>query len=394
MTKVSFAAYQGVSTNASTLKTAYQNMVTAGDIVEDPRQTEAVDKLQSLIDALNGYTGQMGKSGWRVRMGLGAKIKPTPRGLYLWGGVGRGKSMLMDLFFEHVPTDKRKHVHFHGFMQEVHRRLQNFQNAQRQQQAPVNADPIVALARVISDQAWLLCFDEFHVSDIGDAMILGRLFEQLFENGVVVVTTSNRPPWDLYKDGLQRERFMPFIKLIEEKLCVFELDAGRDYRLERLHQMDAYLTPLSRDASAKLKKDFHELTLGAVAKSVTLRVQGRDVIIPLAAEGVAYVEFSDLCAKALGAGDYLMLAETFHTLILDKVPGLGPENRNEAKRFIILIDALYEAKTNLIIACDAPPAEIYDKGDGAFEFERTVSRLMEMQSADYQSLAHQKTEKN
>jgi len=394
MSKANAAVGHDRHGDAVTLKDVYQNMITAGDIIKDARQSEAVDKLQALIQTLKGYNGQMGKSGWRVRLGLGAKLQPTPRGLYLWGGVGRGKSMLMDLFFEHVPTDKRKHVHFHGFMQEVHRRLKNFQNAQHQQHAPVHVDPIVALARVISDQAWLLCFDEFHVTDIGDAMILGRLFEHLFENGVVVVTTSNRPPWDLYKDGLQRERFLPFIKLIEEKLGVFELDAGRDYRLERLRQMDAYLTPLSRDASEKLKKDFHELTLGAVAQSVTLRIQGRDVMIPMAAEGVAFVEFSDLCAKALGAGDYLMLAETFHTLILDKVPGLGPENRNEAKRFITLIDALYEAKTNLIIACDAQPTEIYAKGDGAFEFERTVSRLMEMQSADYQGLAHRKAEKN
>jgi len=376
------------------LTDAYRNMIDAGEIVDDPRQAKAVEKLQALSDQLQGYAGQMGKSGWLVRLGLGAKIQPVPKGLYLWGGVGRGKSMLMDLFFEQIPTEKRKHVHFHSFMQEVHRRLQNFRDARQQQKVPENVDPLEALARVIAARVWVLCFDELHVTDIGDAMILGRLFECLFENGVVMVTTSNRPPRDLYKDGLQRDRFLPFIDLIEQKLDVFELDAGRDYRLEKLSAMDVYLTPLGPETGKKLEDDFHQLTLGALPGPVTIKVHGRDVLIPLAAEGVAFCHFRDLCATALGAGDYLKLAATFHTVIMDGVPRMGVENRNEANRFVTLIDALYEARTNLIVAAEAAPHQLYEKGDGAFEFERTASRLMEMQSADYLGLAHRSGEKN
>ena len=332
----------------------------------------------------------MGKQGWAARLGIGAKPQPSPKGLYLWGGVGRGKSMVMDLFFEHAPVEQKQRVHFHAFMQEVHRRLHAFREAQKAGRVGGEKDAVQALARVIVDKAWLLCFDEFHVTDIADAMILGRLFEAMFAAGAVVVATSNRHPKDLYKDGLQRERFLPFIDILMDRMAVMEVSAARDYRLERLKGMEAYLSPDDEAARQKLDEDFASLTVGATANPTTLIVNGREVHIAKTAEGVAFVDFDELCAKPLGPGDYLAIAGRFHTLMISGIPKLGPHNRNEAKRFVTLIDALYEAKVNLICTAAVPPIELYTEGDGAFEFERTVSRLMEMQSADYIAQSHQK----
>ena len=250
-------------------------------------------------------------------------------------------------------------------------------------------DPLPRIAREIAGKSALLCFDEFHVTDIADAMILGRLFKAFFDLGMVVVTTSNRHPKDLYKDGLQRDRFLPFIDLIQEKMNVYEVSAVRDYRLERLQGMEAYVVPNDEIASEKLEQDFESLTVGAQPRPMGLEVNGRIVEIPRAAEGVAIMDFNDMCAKPLGPGDYLAVARRFHTVILKDIPKLGPHNRDVAKRFVTLVDALYEAKTNLICSAAVPPNELYTEGDGAFEFERTVSRLMEMQSADYISLPHQ-----
>jgi cell division protein ZapE len=347
-----------------------------------------MDNLQALHEALGAYAPRMGKKGWKARLSLGCNKMPRPRGLYMWGGVGRGKSMLMDLFFETVAVENRQRVHFHAFMQEVHKRLHSFREAVKAGQAKETTDPLAALGRVITEKAWLLCFDEFHVTDIGDAMILGRLFETLFDHGVVVVATSNRPPQDLYKDGLQRETFLPFIAMIEDRLNIMELDAGVDYRLDKIQHMDVYLTPADSDTEARLNEDFENLSIGARARPVTLTVQGREILIPKVAEGVAMVGFEELCAQPLGPGDYLEIARSFHTLILKGIPILGPEKRNEAKRFVTLIDALYEARVNLICSAEAPANALYTKGDGAFEFERTVSRLMEMRSAEYIALAH------
>lgn len=369
-------------------KQAYQALVDGGDIKPDATQAGAIDELQALHEALGAYAAQMGKKNWMTRLRLGRNRMPPPRGMYVWGGVGRGKSMLMDLFYDCVPIEARKRVHFHSFMLEVHKRVHSFRQAVLAQKAPESSDPLVALSRVITDQAWLLCFDEFHVTDIADAMILGRLFEALFEEGVVVVATSNRAPKDLYKGGLQRELFLPFISLIEDKLEVFELDAGIDYRLDRLKTMEVFLTPADAEADRKLERDFKSLSTGFSPCPVTLQVQGRKIEIPLAAEGVAMVSFNDLCEKPLGAADYLAIAECFHTLLLRGIPRLGPEKRNEAKRFVTLIDALYEAKVNLICSAEAPAEALYIEGDGAFEFQRTVSRLMEMRSADYMALPH------
>ncbi len=360
---------------------AYKALIDADDIKPDPYQATAVEKLQALHEDLAAYAPQMGREGWLAR--LSRKKVPPPRGLYMYGGVGRGKTMLMDLFYEHSTVQQRKHVHFHAFMLEVHDRVHRFRQAVKAGKVPPSADPLKALARVIVDKAWLLCFDEFHVTDIADAMILGRLFEELFAQGVVVVTTSNRHPKDLYKGGLQREMFLPFIETIQRKLDVLELDAGIDYRLERMKTMRTYLTPIGPDTDRELEAAFADLTVGADARPAGLPVQGRTLDIPRAAEGVAWATFADLCEKPLGAADYLALAERYHTLVLGHIPKLGIKRHNEAKRFVTLIDTLYEKRVNLICSADAAPDALYTEGDGAFEFQRTVSRLIEMQSEKY-----------
>lgn len=367
----------------------YEELIAEGLITADPVQATAIGGLEKMGDVLDAYSAQMGKQGWAARLGFGAQKRQPPKGLYIWGGVGRGKSMIMDLFYEQSGIEQKQRVHFHAFMQEVHKRLHAFRQAQKAGKVAGNKDGVEALARIISERAWLICFDEFHVTDIADAMILGSLFTHLFDQGVVVVATSNRHPKDLYKDGLQRERFLPFIDVLMDKMNVMELASARDYRLERLQGMDVYITPSGEDASAKLVDDFDVLTVGVEGQEMKVDVNGRTVTISNAAEGVALVSFDELCAQPLGPGDYLEIAARFHTMMIQDIPKLGPHNRNEAKRFVTLIDALYEAKVNLVCSAAVPPTELYTEGDGAFEFERTVSRLMEMQAADYMALPHQ-----
>jgi cell division protein ZapE len=374
----------------------FRARLAAGEIRPDPAQELAAEKLESLHRALIGYEPSPGRSGWKERFGLARRRQEPPQGLYIYGGVGRGKSMLMDIFFRAAAVARKRRVHFHGFMQEVQAAL----NDARQRQAmdtlrgrpggrPGERDDIVrAVAQRFAGEAWLLCFDEFQVSDIADAMILGRLFNALLDAGVVFVATSNRPPRDLYKDGLQRELFLPFIDLIEKRLDVLHLDAGIDYRLENMRQMDVYLTPLGPESEARLHGYFHRLTHGAKAGPETLVVKGRQVVIPLAADDIAFSAFGELCERPLGPADYLTLASRFDVLLLSGIPRLSPQKRNEAKRFVTLIDALYEHKVKLICSAERPPEELYPEGDGAFEFQRTVSRLHEMRSESYIGSQH------
>jgi cell division protein ZapE len=357
--------------------TVYRALRQRGLLAPDPAQQLAVERLQSLYRALLHYRPETGLRGWLARFGLAENGgSHAPVGLYLCGPVGRGKSMLMDLFFHSVPSLHKRRVHFHALMVEVHDRIERERRAGTEQ-------PIAKVASDLAAEATLLCFDEFQVDDIADAMILERLFRALFDSGVVVVATSNRAPDELYEHGLQRERFLPFIALLKQKLYVLELDSGRDYRLARLSGKPVYHHPLGEAAHDALEHAFAELTDGAPGASATLTVKGRPLVVPRTARGVAWFAFADLCANPLGAADYLAIAERFAAVIVEGIPRLSPQQRNEARRFNILIDTLYEARTLLITSAEVPPEEIYPAGDGNFEFRRTVSRLIEMQSDDY-----------
>ena len=364
---------------------AYRALRRAGDLQPDPMQELAAEKLQSLYHALAGYEPATGIQGWAARLGLGRRREEPPQGLYIYGPVGRGKSMLMDLFYEHAPVEKKRRVHFHEFMIEVHDSVHAWRKDENKKD---ERDPLPQVAELIAEKAWLLCFDEFHVTNIADAMILGRLFTSLFERGVVVVTTSNFGPNDLYKDGLQRARFLPFIDLLKERLDCLELASPTDYRLARLKAMRVFHAPLGPAALRGLEKVYADLTEGAQSAAEEITVKGRQVPVPRAARGVAWFTFDALCGQPLGAEDYIAIARGYHTIVLDGVPQLTEDRRNEAKRFMTLIDALYEHKVNLVMAADAPPHDLYRGDTHAFEFERTISRLMEMQSNDYLESGH------
>jgi cell division protein ZapE len=369
---------------SAALTEQYRALLASGEIEADPDQERIVARLEALSAELQDYAGASRTSGIASWF---AKPVDMPRGLYIHGGVGRGKTMLMDLFFEHAPIEPKTRIHFHEFMQDVHSKVHHFR--QNQSKGYVSgADPIPPVADEVARKAKLLCFDEFQVSDITDAMILGRLFTALFERGVVMVATSNRHPDTLYENGLNRALFLPFIAMLKDRLEVVALDGATDYRLERLEGMSLYYSPLGKDADKRMNEAWNRLTNAAAGAEAQIEVKGRTITVPRAAKGVARFSFSELCERPLGAADYLKLARTFHTLLLDKIPEMGPEKRNEARRFINLVDTLYNARVKLIASAAAEPDAIYVSGDGSFEFARTASRLFEMQGDDYMALGH------
>lgn len=348
----------------------YDARVAEGTLHPDAAQRAVLPLLEEIRLALEAPVKKPGL------LSMFTKVLPAPvRGLYLWGGVGRGKSMLMDLFCGAVDVPKRR-VHFHAFMQEVQAKIE----AARRRRVE---DALLPVADEIADKIRLLCFDEMQITDIADAMIVGRLFEELFKRGVTVVTTSNRVPEELYKNGLNRQLFLPFIAILRDKLTVKEIESETDYRQHRLSGAQVYFHPLGQGASRAMDGLWHELTGVDTGQQLSLEVMGRAVVLPMFHAGVARASFWDLCAHALGPADYLAIAEAVKVLMIDDIPQLSASNFNQAKRFVTLIDALYEAKTRLVCSAADEPERLYVEGEGSFEFERTASRLREMQSADW-----------
>lgn len=367
----------------------YAALVDTGAIERDAAQVAVVRRLSALSDALAARRLARKSSALGWLFGGRQPAGDGPKGLYIWGSVGRGKTMLMDLFYDAAPIPKRRRVHFHEFLADVHARIHTYR--QRLKAGEVREpDPIAPIAADLAEEASLLCFDEFTVTDIADAMILGRLFTALFAAGVVVVATSNVEPSRLYEGGLNRALFLPFIELLTEKVDIVRLDARTDFRLEKLGGAPTYHVPADAAAKAALDTAFRRLSGVAQGSPVRLSVKGHDLRIPQAAGGVARASFSDLCSQAYGASDYIALAQRFHTLVLDDIPVLKDEQRNETKRFIILIDTLYEHHVKLVASAGAEAHELYKAKTGreAFEIDRTVSRLIEMRSDDYLGLPH------
>ena len=365
----------------------YQALVASGAIEADPAQAHAADAFAALEERLSSYK-PLRKQGLLGRL-FGDKDVTPPRGLYVHGEVGRGKTMLMDLFFQQCPIEHKRRAHFHEFMAEVHERIYGYrQNISRGEIA--DGDVIALTAQAIFDQAWLLCFDEFHVTDIADAMILGRLFTKLFELGTVVVATSNVAPDDLYKGGLNRALFLPFIAQISDHMDVLRLDARTDFRLEKLAGAKMWLVPADAAADGLLDKAWRKMTGNAPCKARDIAIKGRVLRVPCSSHGVARFSFAELCEQPLAASDYLRLARDYHTILVDHVPVMDYGERNAAKRFISLIDTLYDNGVKLMASAATDPLSLYlaTEGNEANEFKRTSSRLIEMSSESYLALPH------
>jgi cell division protein ZapE len=366
-----------------TVAQRYDHLVERGEVVRDPSQERLTRALDRLITDIcdKRISAKSSSLGW-----LFAKRREPQhvRGLYIHGGVGRGKTMLMDLFFELVPVRRKCRVHFNDFMADVHDRIGRHRQAVKRGEARGD-DPIPPVAQAIVDESWVLCFDEFAVTDIADAMILSRLFSALFAAGVVLVATSNVAPAELYRDGLNRALFEPFVQTLQIYTEIFALDAGKDYRLEQLNGMTVYLTPADAAAERMMDKAWEATTRGRPARPDEIVVKGRHVAVPRACDRIARFGFHDLCGMPLGARDFLAIAARYDTIFIDHIPVLAEASRNEAKRLILLIDTLYDHGTRLVVSAAAPPAELYAgrKGNEAFEFERTASRLIEMQGKDW-----------
>ena len=368
---------------------AYRAKLAEGELLTDPAQALAAERLQALFLRLRNYDPAPDAPADRSFFGrlLGRKRADDipddyPNGLYLVGEVGRGKSMLMDLFFAAAEVPRKRRVHFHQFMQEAHRHMHGRRTAGH------GDDPIPSLADAVAGAAALLCFDEFQITDVADATILGRLFQALFARGVVVVATSNTRMDDLFAGQPGRDAFLPFIGLLKQHLDMIVMHGSRDWRRQRLRGIPTWHVPADTRADRALDLAFEELTGGAAPKSETLRIMGHTLSVPLAAQGVARFDFEALCGQPLGAGDYLALATHYQALVLDGVPRLSPDNYDVARRFIVLVDALYDHRVKLVASADAEPDLLYAAGEGARAFERTASRLEEMQSRDYLSLPH------
>ena len=376
-----------LSASPNSFRDRYRSLVSAGAIEADPAQAGAVEALTALDERLASYK-PLRKQGLLGRL-FADKDQPPPRGLYVHGDVGRGKTMLMDLFFQQSPIEHKRRAHFHEFMAEVHERIYGFrQNIARGEIA--DGDVIALTATAIFEQAWLLCFDEFHVTDIADAMILGRLFTKLFELGTVVVATSNVAPDDLYKGGLNRALFVPFIAQISDHMDVLRLNARTDFRLEKLVGVKMWLAPADDAADAALDQAWRKMTGNAPCKTRDIAIKGRILRVPCSSHGVARFEFADICERPLAASDYLRLAHDYHTILVDRIPVMDHAERNAAKRFISLIDTLYDNAVKLMASAGADPASLYRATDGneASEFKRTASRLIEMSSESYLALPH------
>ena len=373
----------GLQTHA-TVRQRYDHLVQSGAVERDPAQERIVAALDRLIDEVSAK--RLAKKSSALGWLFAAKRQPREpvKGLYIHGGVGRGKTMLMDMFFELLPVRRKRRVHFNDFMADVQDRIQKHRQARKEGKVKED-DPIPPVARALADEAWVLCFDEFSVTDIADAMILSRLFSALFADGVVLVATSNVAPENLYRDGLNRQLFLPFISLLERNAHVMALDADKDYRQEKLNRQPVYVTPDDAAADRALDEAWRAMTHGRPTSQVTLTLKGRQLIVPRAAGDAARFSFADLCEKPLGARDYLAIAGRFSTVFIDHVPVLGEGKRNEAKRFILLIDTLYDHRLRLVMSAAAPPEKLYTakRGTEVFEFERTASRLVEMQSHDW-----------